>query len=92
MIMPGPDAGVGSSGGDAEGAWQALAESVRDSADGFASTDPRNGSLYIRDAELFCDRHAPPDEDGVCDRFAEAADLRERWGERFVSRIRRIAR
>ena len=69
-----------------------MAESVQDCADGFASTDPLNGSFYRRDAELFCDRSPPRDEDEVLDRCAEAADLRERWGTRFVRRIERIAR
>lgn len=77
---------------DAEAVWRALAELVRDSADRFASTDPRNGSFYRRDAERFCERLAPHDEEESSGRFAEAAGLRERWGERFVSRLRRIAR
>lgn len=91
MIMPGPDAQP-ECRIDAVGVWRNLAESVHDCADGFASTDPSNGSLYRRDAELFCERAAPRDEEEILDRCAEAAGLRELWGSRFVRRIERIAR
>ena len=91
MIMPGrsiePD-----EGSDAFETWDALSEAVRDCAEGYAATDPRNGSLYRRDAELFCGRLPPHGQEEVHDRFAEAAGLREQWGIRLARRIRRIPR
>lgn len=91
MVMREPGAGPAAETGR-EGSWQALCESVRDSGEGFATTDPRNATAYRRDVERFCEQPAPRHEDDLVERYAEAADLRERWGGLFVERLRRIAR
>lgn len=94
MIMSGSNDGEGEAGccGRPQEQWRVLTEAVRDSADGFAATDPINASYYRRDAELFCDRQPPHDEEETSERFADAAGLRERWADRFVDRVSRIPR
>lgn len=91
MVMREPGAGPAANT-EREGPWEALRESVRDCGEGFAATDPRNAGLYRRDIDRFCEQSTPQDEDGLLERYAEAADLRERWGGLFVERLRRIAR
>ena len=77
---------------DAAGEWRVLVELVHDSAEGFATTDPDNGFFYRREARKFCSRVEPGFGDELTDRYAEAADLREKWGSRLAARVRRIPR
>ena len=76
----------------AETPWADLRERVRDAAEGFAKIDPNSAASYRRDAERFCDRFGPDDEDELDALRFEAADLRERWARRFMDRLGRIAR
>ena len=91
MIMPGPEADAGQLP-DADEQWRVLVELVHDSAEGFATTDPDNAFFYRREARKFCSRVAPCFGGELTDRFAEAADLREKWGARLAARVRRKPR
>ena len=84
------DAGGSPGGGSPAAAtvnesWRLLCGHVRDCSDGYAATDPRNGWRYRQDADRFCDRLAPTSDDGLFERHAEAAALRERWGALVVA-------
>ncbi|HEX6985769.1 MAG TPA: hypothetical protein VF170_10340 [Planctomycetaceae bacterium] len=89
--MPRPS-GQAAGGATLEEAWHVLCESVRDCAEGYAATDPSNAYLYRRDAEWFCDKDAPRNDEELLDRHAQAAGLRESWGALFVTNLRRRAR
>lgn len=66
--------------------WRELCETVRDTAEGFAATDPSDAWLYKSEASAFCAQPEPVDRDEFGRLEAEAATLRQRWSERFRKR------
>jgi hypothetical protein len=68
--------------------WLELCETLRDTAEGFASTDATNAWQYRAEADEFRARPQPADTDELLIREAEAQTLRQRWSERFRRRKR----
>lgn len=63
--------------------WRDLCETVRDTAEGFAATDSGVAWLYKAEAEEFCARSAPVNEEELSRLELEATLLRQSWSTRF---------
>lgn len=66
--------------------WQELCETVRDTAEGFAATDPGIAWIYRAEAGEFCAQSEPNDVAEFSRREFEAALLRQSWSTRFRER------
>ena len=63
--------------------WNELCETLRQMAEGYASTDPTNAWQYRQDADEFCALKSPIDEGSLTLLEAEAAAVKLRWGNRL---------
>jgi hypothetical protein len=66
-----------------EDGWRKLREAVRDLADGYAGTDPRNAYRYRDEAAEFCGLLTPADRREFEARQEEAETLRRCWSARL---------
>lgn len=63
--------------------WQTLRESLRELADAYVGTDPKNAHRYREEVEEFCDLPIPIDATVLAERLAEATAVRARWAARM---------
>ena len=56
---------------------------MRDTAEGYATVDPRNASLYRQEAAEFVDLTAPLSDFGMRQMEAEADAIKARWRARM---------
>lgn len=66
--------------------WRELTQAVRDTAEGYASTDPGRSWAYRDEADRFCRLDPPATAESLAERRAEAATLRRAWRERLNRR------
>ena len=70
--------------------WRDLSETIRDTAEGYAATDPSHAWCYRDEAAEFCDQAAPADVAELNRRETQAATLRRRWADRIATQRKKV--
>ena len=63
--------------------WRELCEAIRDTAEGYAATDPANAWRYREEAAAFCAKGTPADDFELKVREHEAELSKRGWTARF---------